>query len=81
MFDPVSCNPNRECRYRDNEGCRTDTHHIYYPKKTVRALGVRSLTMATVEHCRAWHDEIHALQQTNLPTEEIINQHREGTVT
>jgi len=56
---------NASCRYFDMPGgCRTDTHHIYWPRAaylTQVEKQFRRLPENVVEGiCRAVHDEIHA---------------------
>lgn len=67
------CEPKEGCPQWPT--CETDTHHIFYPKATVKRMGRLAMVFRnahTEEMCRAKHDNLHHDQPSNLPTPEEI---------
>lgn len=62
-------NPRPDCKYAELGGCFSDTHHLFYPRrsytsKTEKAF--RELPDNKEQLCRAEHDELHATERPPL---------------
>lgn len=67
-------NPRPDCRYAQ-EGCFSDTHHIFYPRRDYRTpveKAFRLLPENKVELCRVEHEEIHAALAPEKPPREVM---------
>ena len=61
------CDPDRECPLREEDKCKEDVHHKYWPRRNYKgqvAKQFRNLDENKELTCRDRHNEIHATERT-----------------
>ena len=69
-------NPRPDCKYAELGGCFSDTHHLFYPRRSYRSRveqDFRELPENKVQICREEHDERHATEPIpKKPSREVM---------